>query len=89
LSNAEKTLASSMQNYWTSFARSGTPNSLQTPAWAPFNIAAGNVQSLTTPRAAPELGYATEHHCNFWIGVLEQTVLADVAGELTSAGIVQ
>jgi para-nitrobenzyl esterase len=89
LSNAEKTLAGSMQNYWTSFARSGSPNSLQTPAWAPFNIVAGNVHSLTTPRPALKLGYATEHHCNFWIGVLEQTVLADVAGELTSAGIVQ
>jgi para-nitrobenzyl esterase len=89
LSSSERTLAAVMQNYWTSFARSGTPNSLQTPAWAAFSIAAGNVQSLNTPRAGVEFGFATQHHCNFWIGVLEQTVLASVAGALTSAGIVQ
>jgi para-nitrobenzyl esterase len=89
LSSSEKNLAAVMQNYWTSFARSGTPNSLQTPAWATFSIAADNVQSLNTPRAGVEFGFATQHHCNFWIGVLEQTVLASVAGELTSAGIVQ
>jgi len=89
LSNAEKNLAGVMQNYWSSFARSGTPNSLQTPAWAPFSIAAGSVQSLNTPSPAVEIGFAAQHHCNFWIGVLEQTVLADVATELTSAGIVQ
>ena len=89
LSNAEKNLAAVMQNYWSGFARSGTPNSLQTPAWAPFSIAAGNVQSLNTPRPGVEFGFAAQHHCNFWIGVLEQTILAGVANELTSAGIVQ
>ena len=89
LSNAEESLAAVMQNYWTSFARNGTPNSLQTPAWAPFSIAAGNVESLNTPRPGVEFGFASQHHCSFWIGVLEQTVLADVATELTSAGIVQ
>jgi hypothetical protein len=36
-----------------------------------------------------EFGFAAQHHCNFWLGVLEQTVLAGVANELTSAGIVQ
>jgi para-nitrobenzyl esterase len=89
LSGAEKNLAGVMQNYWTTFARGGTPNSLQTPAWAPFSIAADNVQSLNTPRPGVEFGFAAQHHCNFWIGVLEQTVLAGVANELTSAGIVQ
>ncbi len=89
LSNAEKNLAGVMQNYWSSFARSGTPNSPLSPAWAPFNLAAGNVQSLNVPRPGVEFGFAAHHHCNFWIGVLEQTVLAGVAGELTSAGIVQ
>ena len=89
LSSAENNLAGVMQNYWSSFARSGTPNSLQTPLWAPFSIATGNIQSLKTPRPAVEIGFAAQHHCNFWIGVLEQTVLASVATELTSAGIVQ
>jgi para-nitrobenzyl esterase len=89
LTSAEKNLATVMQNYWSSFARSGTPNSLQTPAWAPFSIAAGNVQSLDAPRPGVEFGFASQHHCNFWISVLEQTILADVATQLTSAGIVQ
>jgi hypothetical protein len=66
----------------------GTPNSLQAPSWAPFSIAAGNIQSLNTPRPGVEFGFAAQHHCNFWIGVLEQTILASVATELTSAGIV-
>jgi para-nitrobenzyl esterase len=89
LSSAEKNLAGVMQNYWSSFARSGTPNSLQTPAWAPFSIATGNVQSLNTPSPGLQLGFAEQHHCNFWIGVLEQTILAGVATDLTSEGIVQ
>jgi para-nitrobenzyl esterase len=89
LSSAETNLAGVMQNYWSSFARNGTPNSLQTPPWAPFSIAAGNIQSLNTPHPGVEFGFAAQHHCNFWIGVLEQTVLASVATELTSAGIVQ
>jgi hypothetical protein len=41
-----------------------------TPPWAPFSIAAGKVQSLNTPRSAVEFGFAAQHHCNFWIGVL-------------------
>jgi hypothetical protein len=36
-----------------------------------------------------ELGFAEQRHCNFWIGVLGQTILAGVATELTSDGIVQ
>jgi hypothetical protein len=28
-------------------------------------------------------------HCNFWIGILEQTILASVAATLTSDGIVE
>jgi para-nitrobenzyl esterase len=89
LSSAENNLAGVMQKYWSTFSRSGTPNSLQTPPWAPFSIAAGNIQSLNTPRPGVEFGFAAQHHCNFWIGVLEQTVLASVATELMSAGIVQ
>jgi hypothetical protein len=59
------------------------------PAWAPFLLATGNVQSLNTPRPGVEFNYAAQHHCNFWIGVLEQTILASVAATLTSDGIVE
>jgi para-nitrobenzyl esterase len=88
-SNAEQTLASQMKSYWTRFAQGGNPNSSQTPAWAPFSVATGNVQSLNTPRPGVEFNYAAEHHCNFWIGILEQTILASVAATLTSDGIVE
>jgi para-nitrobenzyl esterase len=88
-SNAEQTLATQMKSYWTSFAQDGNPNSSQTPAWAPFTVATGNVQSLNTPRPGVEFNYAAQHHCNFWIGILEQTILASVAATLTSEGIVE
>jgi para-nitrobenzyl esterase len=89
LSNAEQTLATQMKSYWTGFAQGGNPNSSQTPAWAPFSAAIGNVQSLNTPRPGAELNYAAEHHCNFWIGILEQTILESVAATLTKDGIVE
>jgi para-nitrobenzyl esterase len=89
LSNAEQTLATQMKSYWTRFAQGGNPNSSQTPAWAPFSVAPGNVQSLNTPRPGVEFNYAAQHHCNFWIGILEQTILASVAATLTSDGIVE
>jgi para-nitrobenzyl esterase len=88
LSSSEQSLATSMKSYWTTFANSGSPNSQQTPTWLPFDLLAGNVQSLNTPRPAVELNYATAHHCNFWLGILEQTVLENVAADLTSHGIV-
>ena len=88
LSSSEQSLATSMKSYWTTFANSGSPNSRQTPIWAPFDLLADNVQSLNTPRPVVELNYATAHHCNFWIGILTQTILENVAAELTSHGIV-
>jgi para-nitrobenzyl esterase len=89
LSNAEQTVATQMKSYWTSLAQAGNPNSSQTPAWAPFSVVTGNVQSLNTPRPDVEFNYAAQHHCNFWIGILEQTILASVAATLTSDGIVE
>jgi para-nitrobenzyl esterase len=88
LSSSEQSLATSMKSYWTTFANGGSPNSHQTPTWAPFDLAAGNVQSLNTPRPAVEFNYAAGHHCNFWLGILEQTILENVAADLTSHGIV-
>jgi len=47
------------------------------------------VNSLNTPNTSLEFNYATEHHCNFWIGILEQTILEAVANTLTSEGITE
>jgi para-nitrobenzyl esterase len=88
LSSSEQSLAATMKSYWITFAKGGSPSSLQTPAWGPFVLATGNVQSLNTPKPAVEFNYATEHHCNFWLGILTQTILENVATELTADGIV-
>jgi para-nitrobenzyl esterase len=88
LSSSEQSLATTMKSYWTAFANSASPNSHQAPAWAPFVLATDNVQSLNTPKPAVELNYATEHHCNFWTGILTQTILENVAAELTADGII-
>jgi para-nitrobenzyl esterase len=89
LSSAEDTLSATMQNYWTSFAANGSPNARLTANWAPFVLTAGNVQSLVPPTPGVEFDYAAEHHCTFWIGVLEQTVLDSVASTLRADGIVE
>jgi len=63
---AQQRLASDMISYWTTFARTGNPNSTSTPRWAPFSDGA------TTLRLAPGSGaitptkFAQDHRCGFW-----------------------
>ena len=59
-------LSSTMQHYWTHFAKSGTPNSPSVPLWQVFNPLAGNFQSLIPPSPMQETNFATSHHCAFW-----------------------
>jgi|HubBroStandDraft_1064217.scaffolds.fasta_scaffold00104_49 para-nitrobenzyl esterase len=89
LSSNEETLAATMKSYWTDFAQTGNPNSSQTANWAKFDLLDDNVQSLTPPTPSVEFNYATEHHCNFWIGILEQTILSSVVSELEADGITE
>jgi para-nitrobenzyl esterase len=89
LSSQEQTLARTMKSYWTSFARSGNPNSGQTATWPAFSLATDDTNSLNTPFPSVEFNYSNEHHCNFWIGILEQTILESIVSELTSNGITQ
>lgn len=88
LDASEETLARTMKAYWTNFAKNGNPNFFGVPNWAPFTILADNVQSLTPPTPAIELDFATEHKCDFWIGILGETTLAGVANALGAKGIV-
>jgi para-nitrobenzyl esterase len=63
-------LSSTMQHYWTNFAKSGTPNSPNAPFWEKFNPVAGNFQSLTPPTPAKETNFAVAHNCAFWAALL-------------------
>jgi para-nitrobenzyl esterase len=89
LSSAEQTLAGTMKSYWTTFARNGNPNSGATANWPAFSLITDDTNSLNTPRTSVEFDYATEHHCNFWIGILLETILESVASELASDGITE
>ena len=70
LDAAQQELAGTMERYWTSFARSGTPNNPGSPQWAPFNQVDSNFQSLMPPSPAPAANFAAAHHCAFWAALL-------------------
>jgi para-nitrobenzyl esterase len=59
-------LSRAMISYWTTFARTGQPNSRATPNFAAFSTATDNAQSLVAPRPQAETGFAADHHCAFW-----------------------
>jgi para-nitrobenzyl esterase len=77
-----------MERYWTNFASNGNPNSSGKAPWAAFDLLFGNVQSLIPPTPQAEFGFAKEHNCGFWTGILEQTILRSVASMLTAHAIV-
>ncbi|HXO32099.1 MAG TPA: carboxylesterase family protein, partial [Candidatus Acidoferrales bacterium] len=63
-------LSSTMQHYWTNFAKFGTPNGAGVPAWLNFNPAVGNFQSLIPPSPTEETNFAAAHKCAFWAALL-------------------
>jgi para-nitrobenzyl esterase len=63
-------LSSTMQHYWTNFAKFGAPNSAAVPAWLNFNPAVGNFQSLIPPSPTEETNFGAAHKCAFWAGLL-------------------
>jgi len=67
---AQLQLSSTMQHYWTNFAKFGTPNSPLTPFWERFNPLAGDFQSLAPPTPMQETNFATAHNCAFWAALL-------------------
>jgi para-nitrobenzyl esterase len=58
-------LSQSMVRYWTRFARTGNPNSSQTPAWPRYG-ASQRFQSLVPPAPSAATGFGVEHQCSFW-----------------------
>jgi para-nitrobenzyl esterase len=65
LSTAQGQLSDAMVRYWTSFARTGNPNSQGTPVWPPYG-ASDQFQSLNEPAPAAASGFAADHKCAFW-----------------------
>jgi para-nitrobenzyl esterase len=66
LSAAQLQLSSTMQHYWTNFAKFGTPDGIGQPLWLPFSPLLGNFQSLVPATPAIETNFAGAHNCTFW-----------------------
>jgi para-nitrobenzyl esterase len=69
LSTAQQQLATSMQTYWTNFAKRGFPSSLRSLFWQPFQAVSDQMQSLIPPAPQTETDFATVHKCAFWAGL--------------------
>jgi len=65
---AQQQLSQAMVSYWTTFAKTGDPNSPSTPTWSPYNTVADEFQSLIppTPVVEPSGSFNTDHICDFW-----------------------
>jgi len=62
---AERTLSTTMQAYWGSFAASGTPSAVGAPAWTSYD--AGRDNHLVLDAAALAMGEGVNtSRCDFW-----------------------
>jgi para-nitrobenzyl esterase len=61
-----------MIDYWTSFAKTGNPNSSRPaqPNWPAYTPAGDTVMHLNLPASKASSGYADEHSCPFWQPIL-------------------
>jgi para-nitrobenzyl esterase len=73
LTKDQQQLADQMVRYWTSFAKTGTPNGSGTPVvWPQFQPRADDLLSLVPPKPTMETAsdpahdLATVHNCAFW-----------------------
>ncbi|WP_037361118.1 carboxylesterase/lipase family protein [Amycolatopsis orientalis] len=57
-------LSQTMISYWTSFARTGNPNSDAAPTWPRYRPGMP-MPSLSTD-GARQVDFAMQHHCSFW-----------------------
>ncbi|HKU44597.1 MAG TPA: carboxylesterase family protein, partial [Polyangiales bacterium] len=62
----QKTLSDSMIKYWTSFAKTGDPNTQGLPAWPAFAAAGTGILSLGPGATgiAPAANFSTDHKCD-------------------------
>jgi len=65
-SPAQYALSRTMMGYWTSFARSGTPNTAGAAWWAPVTEGQYVVQHLRPDSVGPRMWSGADHNCGFW-----------------------
>lgn len=65
-SSAQGELSDAMISYWSSFARSGDPNTATTPDWPRYSPDSDLVMSLKASGPAPKASFRDEHRCDFW-----------------------
>ena len=66
LNPAQARLSDQMVSYWTTFAKSGNPNSEETPDWPRYDARLDQYQSLQLPIPFTTSAFAGEHDCDFW-----------------------
>jgi para-nitrobenzyl esterase len=69
LDSAQLQLSQAMLSYWTTFAKTGDPNSPSTPTWSPYSQVADQFQSLIPPTPVVEASgsFNNDHLCDaFW-----------------------
>jgi len=65
LTPAQEQLSKTMVRYWAEFARTGNPNSSETPPWPPYG-SSDQFQLLRPPTPVASTGFAADHKCAFW-----------------------
>jgi para-nitrobenzyl esterase len=65
LTPEQQRLAAGMRQYWTNFARSGSPSASGAP-WPRFGDDGQRMISLIPPVPQAETDFAAEHQCAFW-----------------------
>lgn len=68
LSPSQQQLASTMQEAWVQFARTGSPSTPEA-AWPRFSLLKPSILSLDDPSPSVEKGYAAVHKCGVWAAV--------------------
>jgi para-nitrobenzyl esterase len=61
-----------MKDYWTQFAKTGSPNKSGDPLWFNYATLTDNFQSLVAPTPKIEFDFSQEHNCSFWTAILTQ-----------------
>lgn len=63
---AQATLAQTMQQAWTNFAKTGTPNGPGVPRWAPYSSATDVFESLLAPEPTTIGTFTADHSCRVY-----------------------
>src|SRR5262249_27790743 len=69
LSADQGQLSDAMVRYWVEFARTGDPNSSETPVWPDYDPATDQIQSSVPPAPETEPGSTADQKCGFWVSL--------------------